>query len=98
LSIIRQRLHPYAESGPVAYTPSQFSRNPFGSNRIEPRWQAFPPALVERLQRFGLPERPAVPSPVTEGGSAYLLGLSVVSVALALLVLASRRRDPLLAS
>ena len=94
-SIVRQRLHPYAEGGPVAYLPSQFWRNPFGPNRIQPRWQSFPPALVERLHRFGLPERPPTPSGAAPAGAALPLGLAAVGIALAAVV--GRRRDPLLA-
>jgi hypothetical protein len=95
LSLVHQRLYPYATPGPVTYTPPQFWRNPFGPNRIEPGWQRFPSALVERLQRFGLPEQPPV-APAA-GDMAFPLGLAAASMAMVIAAVASRRRDPLLA-
>jgi hypothetical protein len=94
LTLIRQRLYPYATPAPVTYTPLQFWRNPFGSNRIEPGWQVFPPTMVEELQRFGLPERPPIPSGPAPAGAAIPLGLAAVGIALA--AVAGRRKDPVL--
>jgi hypothetical protein len=94
LTLIRQRLYPYATPAPVTYTPLQFWRNPFGRNRIEPSWQVFPPTMVEQLQRFGLPERP--PGPSTSAGTAFPLRLAAVPMAMVIAAVAGRRRDQLL--
>jgi hypothetical protein len=96
-SIVRQRLFPFASPGPVTFTPRQFWRNPSGPNRIEPGWQRFPVALVERLQRYGLPEHPPVHASPAASPMAIPMGLTTGAVALALAALVIRWRDPILA-
>jgi hypothetical protein len=96
LSMVRQRLYPFATPAPLTYTPPQFWRNPFGSDRMDSGWQAVPPTLVEQLQRFGLPERPPIPTGPAPAGAALPLGLAAVGIALA--AVASRRRGPVLAA
>jgi hypothetical protein len=62
---ITQRLHPFAERGPVTFTPSdQTWMSPTGDPlRIEVGWQEFPRVQVRRLQRLGLPySAPASPT------------------------------------
>lgn len=95
LTLVHQRLYPYAAPMPVTYTPPQFWRNPFGSNRVRAGWQPFPPQLIERLQRLGLPERP--PAPPAIAAMVLPLGAVGAAVALALTARVVRRRDPLLA-
>jgi hypothetical protein len=97
LTLVRQRLYPYATPVPVTYTPQQFWRNPHGSNRVEAGWQRFPPPLVERLQRLGLPERPPSPQPQTVAPMALPVAFATVASALALAARAIRRRDLLVA-
>jgi hypothetical protein len=94
LTMVRQRLYPYATPAPLTYTPAQFWRNPSGPNWIEPGWQVFPPTMVEQLQRFGLPERPPIPTGPAPTGAAIPLGLAAVGIALA--AVAGRRREPVL--
>jgi hypothetical protein len=51
------------------------------------------PPLVERLQRFGLPERPPTPQPRTGISMALPVGFATVAMALALAA-GAIRRDP----
>ncbi len=82
---VEVQLYPYAEGGPLAYTPgAQELWDGFGSRsgsyRLPPGWYRYPPSLVHRLQRQGFPSK-AVASSASHQGAAVnrLLLVGLVS-------------------
>lgn len=55
---VEQVLYPYADAGPVTFTPAGQSYrigSTYPENQVRSGWTTFPPRLVRHLQRRGLP-------------------------------------------
>ena len=88
--VIEQRVHPYADGGPLVYTrPGQ---RLFGSEQARGGWFRAPTRLVGTLQALGVPDRGALEAGA--GRSWAPIGASLGAVVLlgAGLALVARRR------
>ena len=58
--VLRQDLFPYADGGPLAFTPSdqKWLPAPGAAGTLPSRWMAYPTDLITTLQRHGLPDAP----------------------------------------
>ncbi|MDQ3752545.1 MAG: hypothetical protein M3333_06605 [Actinomycetota bacterium] len=95
------QLYPYAEGGPLAYTPpGQETRDGPGSRwggyRLPAGWYRYPPALVRMMQRQGLPSRAAALGASGQGTTTNRLLLIAIVLAFVFLSRGLRRKSAVL--
>ncbi|MBA3349246.1 MAG: hypothetical protein H0T12_01700 [Actinobacteria bacterium] len=88
------RLYPYSQGGPLAFNPPLQARSDEGAPNgpppfeLRPGWYRYPAALVQGMQRHGLPSKGAAMGVLGRGTSANrLIGIALVVA----FVLLSRR-------
>ena len=95
------RLYPYAEGGPLAYTPlGQELQDGAGprseTHRLPPGWYRYPQALVRSMARQGLPSRAAASSASGQGTTVNRLFLIAIALGFVLLSRGLRRKSAVL--
>ncbi|MDQ3766478.1 MAG: hypothetical protein M3346_03935, partial [Actinomycetota bacterium] len=94
-------LYPYAEGGPLAYTPGgqELWGGPeprSGSYRLPPGWYSYPPSLVHRMQSQGLPSKAVALSASHQGATVNRLLLVALVLAFVFFSRRLRRRSVVL--
>ena len=92
------QLYPYAEGGPLAYTPpgQELWDGPgsrWGGNRLPAGWYRYPSTLVHMMQRQGLPSRPAALGASGQGTTTNRLLLIAIVLAFVFLSRGLRRKS-----